>query len=310
MTRPDDWLDAFRPEDFDDPELAALDVAVHRLARPKGPQPKARVQGNRSATASRGIPESRATPSSDRAAQGARGAWMLLAGVGLAAALAWMTMASEPPELSRQASTRASPQLQIPDAATPRPLRPEVARGEQSTPGAPVVRAEPLLAPAGGGAAEVASPPRPGLVPGPDAVVHIERGRAELVDGWLTYRHDAEHEPGVSSVAFRDVPVSLHPVGTAFDAISRGGVGGVRVSEGRVAARHVDGDPLSLLAPGAEALFVLDPDAVGGVVALDTTGQPLDQVLTLLPDGCLCRPRDVVALLARLRLAHLSLETP
>lgn len=143
--------------------------------------------------------------------------------------------------------------------------------------------------------------PSPGLLPASDAVVVVADGRATLIAGRLGYVHDAQHEPGVRSVAFADLPVTIEPVGTAFTVEDRDSVGAIRVTDGSVRVVHDDGTVLASLSAGDDALVVIDPRADRDVVVLDTTGKSLDAVRDALPIDCLCRPRDAVAAIASLR---------
>lgn len=334
---PDAWLDAFGPDDLDDPELAQLDAALERLA--------------------------------PRRAQGPHPAWLIgvgvvagagAVGVGLAAAglLALLWSGADPAQPGGVALDRpGTPPLvaparpeSIPDAAPERP-DPRIAAPEpppqaleppraapQTPPAAPGPssgpRSAPAIAhhaaptapaplPAGGppvdtpGATAIANaqlrssaadtrsgaPLRPGLIPAPDAEV-IVRGRAAILrQGLLAYVHDAEHDPGVSRIGFEDLPVELVPVGTAFAVTAREGVGAVRVQEGTVHLVHTDGTRLAQLEAGQEALTVVDLDAPLGIRVIQTTGLPLGSFDLQLPPDCLCRPRDVVAATAAVRLA-------
>lgn len=155
----------------------------------------------------------------------------------------------------------------------------------------------------------VTTPPRPtpppkdpGLTPAPHAGFRIVGDRAVLGHGRIGYRHDAKHDPGVSAVALVDLPVTFAPVGTRFVVEARSGVAMVVVQEGQVEIRHDDGKVLERLSAPAEALVFDAPGGSRVQVAL-ANGQPPDTLLAEIPEGCRCERSDVVATIARLRLA-------
>ncbi|MFT5458269.1 MAG: hypothetical protein ACI9K2_004774, partial [Myxococcota bacterium] len=147
---------------------------------------------------------------------------------------------------------------------------------------------------------------QPGLITDGGARVRVIDGVATLAAGLLTYLHDATHEPGVRRVAWVDLDISAVPVGTAFRAVARPRVGAVAVSDGRVRVVHDDGTVLAELEAGDEVAAVPDLADPRGVTLLHTDGLPLDAVRAAVPDDCLCRPEDVVASVAALRLAALD----
>jgi hypothetical protein len=135
----------------------------------------------------------------------------------------------------------------------------------------------------------------------------VEGGVAYLAAGQLGWIHDAEHDPGVGSVALRTVPVALEPVGTAFVAEARPFVGAVRVTAGRVRVVHTDGTVLAELGPGQEAVAVTDLDSPIDVRLIHTTDLRLDALGAQLPSDCPCHLRDVVATVASLRLSTVEI---
>ncbi|MEZ4234825.1 MAG: hypothetical protein R3F59_01390 [Myxococcota bacterium] len=192
-----------------------------------------------------------------------------------------------------------------PPAAEPPPLPSAIALAPPPTVGRTAPARVPVDRPRPVRAAPTAPRLQPGLLLG--RRVTIAGGRAVLAGGTLGYVHDPTHEPGVRQVALGELPVVLQPVGTAFTATVRSDdVAALRVAEGVVLVVHDDGTLLARLGPGQEAVTVTDLAAPLGVRLVQTTGLPLDAVRAQIPVDCPCRPRDVVAAVASLRLLAMA----
>ncbi len=145
--------------------------------------------------------------------------------------------------------------------------------------------------------------PLPGLVAAPGTIFEARGDQAVLAQGHLSYRHDANHDPGVASIGLGSLPVVLTPVGTTFHVEARNRVAMVAVDEGTVQVVHHDGDVLATLVAPAEAVLLDDAPTVRVVPATQTA---LDDLLARVPAGCRCSRADVVTTIARLRLAQRS----
>ena len=135
-----------------------------------------------------------------------------------------------------------------------------------------------------------------------EAAVRLDGDAAWLGSGWLSYRHDATHDPGVRRVQLDNLPIELRPVGTAFTVGAQGQTAVIAVTEGTVEVHERDGRMLNRLAVGEE-LVLIPGDGENQVRTLPTTGLTIDQVQRLIPDHCVCNPRDVLASVGRLRLS-------
>ena len=80
----------------------------------------------------------------------------------------------------------------------------------------------------------------------------------------------------------------------------------VRVQDGKVQLTDTNGSVVDTIAKGDERLIVSVPEAKDGLQILDTTQLSLNEVVNAVPAGCLCRPADVVAQVATLRLLELQ----
>lgn len=219
--------------------------------------------------------------------------WPVVAAVAVALAAAFALWLGRPVEPVPQTPTQPDLTLQIPE-------RPALPDPEPPPPPPKIVRV-PRPAPA---------PLRlPGLTPGTGAELRIDGDRAILVQGQVTYRHDDTHDPGVNAIAAADLPVTFAPVGTQFVVEARAGVSMVGVLEGTVEVVHDEGAVLATLVGPADAIVLdddADPTGVKVVVATEIT---LDGLLEQAPMGCRCTRPDVVATIARLRLATRTLRT-
>lgn len=277
----DDWMDAFAPEDLDDPALARIDAAV------QPPAPRRRW-------------------------------WPLAIPIALAAAAAlWLGVPAPPaiqpvesvPIAVVDAGDVVSPGRRVAQTDPTAPSEEE--RIDDAIPEAPVVVAvvqpnapapETVETPVSPAPPEPAPPvqKRPGLQLRPGALARLDGDAAVLQGGVLVYRHDAGHEPGVRRVRFADPPLVARPVGTAFSAASRAGYAAVRVTEGEVWLERDDGRGVAALRPGDEMLVFRDGDELAWIA---TGGLSIDAVVQALPRAQRRDERTLVSLLASLRLA-------
>ena len=283
----DDWINAFDEQDFEDPQLAAMDEAVERLAHGRAPVPQPSANTHR---------------------------WWIvgLTAAAAAAGLVWLASAPEPvaeqggvaPAVATQGAPLA---IEAPTTAVAE-HRPATETVEAVDPAEVPLETPDLTDHRAGSVPDTPWPelPKPGLIPEPGTEVVIAGSTAILSTGTLHYVHDAEHDPGVRSVALKHHPLQLVPVGTAFTVRSDDLLAAVRVQDGKVQLTDTNGSVVDTIAKGDERLIVSVPEAKDGLQILDTTELSLNEVVNAVPAGCLCRPADVVAQVATLRLLELQ----
>lgn len=284
MSSNDDWLDAFSPEDLDDPVFERIDEAVrevpHRTRRrwPLLLVPLA-VAAAALFWAARPMPTSTVAPPQAQVIE--------VVDVGPMLHAPRLVLGQEQSAVDDALDMRPAPVAQL-DPSRTGPIEDEASES-------PLLAVPVELPPP-----SPPQPKRPGLQLRPGALATVVGETAVLTAGVLTYRHDATHEPGVRKVQIAEPPMVARPVGTAFSATANGGYAAVRVTEGEVWVERVDGRAVLPLRPGDEVLVFEGRD---GLSWLATGGLALDEVVTAMPRSRSRDGRAVISMLASLRLA-------
>lgn len=341
MTRHDDddrWLDAFSPEDLEDPELAALDAAVSRVLagfdETAGTTSRANTAGIALPPISASGGSEIETPTSTDNGHGRTssmwpraplyGGLMLLAATALLYALLPPSAPapSDAPLMADAVTPAPSdpPMVVAPEAVAVKDAQPaevsdtRIADGQAHN-GRPRERTAPkptVSIPrdpaqqviARSSAVTPTSGKDLGLLPTATTTLHIDGASAVLTTGNVRFVRDSQHDPVVTSIRLTELPLVANPIGTTFELVARRNVAALRVDQGRVHVEHTDGTVLANVTPGRELVAIPNRNIKPGFDVLETTGLSLDAVQSLVPADCLCRSRDVIASVASLRLAR------
>lgn len=294
---PDRWLDSITPGELDRADAADTARSVERVLRALG----------RTDAEPLTAPPQRAQPASGRS-------WWVSMGIAVGVA---MSVAAAALGLLSPALRQVEPPAPL---AQETPAPPAVAH-------TPVVAPEPSVAPA----RPVERPGRPApraleRAPTPPSAVaqasslafgagltrfddtRVERIGADavLARGSLRFLRDAGHDPGVSRVVIRDLPLVLDPVGTEFVVGACPGGAAIIVQHGRVFLRRADGEPLAEVREGESTLILADPAADGGLALEPIASRGLDGVSAAAAEHAGAQTTDVLAMVARLRLISLG----
>lgn len=296
---PDRWLDSITPGELDRADAADTARSVERVLRALG----------RTDAEPLTAPPRRAQPASGRS-------WWAFMGIAVgvatgvaAAALGLLSPALrqvEPPAPPSSAQEAPAPPAvaQTPAIAPELPVAPP---GPVERPGRPAPRA-PERAPTPPSVVAQASSQAfgAGLTRFDDTRVEHIGADAVLTRGSLRFLRDADHDPGVSRVVIRDLPLVIDPVGTEFVVGACPGGAAVIVQHGRVFLRRADGEPLAEVREGESTLILADPAADGGLALESIASRGLDGVSAAAAAHAGAQTTDVLAMVARLRLISLG----
>ncbi len=219
----DDWLDAFDPDELDDPALQRVDLVLDRQLQPTPRRRWPRV---------------------------VLGAAAMLAAV----AIGWPR--PQPPAdpvvpaptaidqtLPRPTPVTESPPSPLPTVAPPVPPPPP-----EPDPSVPTSAPPPVH-------------PSPALDWTADSRIDIREGNAWLSEDQLVFRRDDTHRPAANQVVLPDLRATLQPVGTVFLVVERGTSAVLVVTQGAVDVVREDGGRVQVPA-GREALLRAAPEGV------------------------------------------------
>lgn len=297
---PDRWLDSVVASDLDRADAAQTTRSTAHVLRALG-----------RAEAEPLVGPPRLGPSLGR------GRWLMAASV--AAALLWLALPTRrdvdvrtmPTPTRLEATSPVWTPVAVPAASLAGPA--EAARGVAAaapTPARPD-RADPLepergLAPVSPVAPTSSPEFGAGLTSFEDTQVEHLGAEAVLVRGSLRFLRDADHDPGVTRVVIRDLPLLIDPVGTEFLVGACAGGAAVMVQHGRVFLRRHDGEPLAEVREGESMLVLAEPSSADGLAIESITSLGLEGVSSAAAAHPHVRPSDVLAMVARLRLIGLG----